>query len=260
MRTAPLLIALAALTTTAACGDDSPATADAATGDGSGGPTATLVAPRDSDRIAGPVDVEMAAEGITIVPAGEVAPGEGHFHVIADHGCLDAGTAIAKDADHVHFGSGASTGTIYLAPGTHSLCLQVGDGEHTALAVTDSVEIEVGIASQDEFCDVLAATDSLMSAIEQNGEPWAAQQAGYENVRRLLAQLDAGLEHVDAENREDVGAIVHWATVIAETLLAAESAEDAAEQLWGPESILPTDVDLSGGEAWALDTCGVSIS
>jgi len=250
MRTAPLLIALAALAATSACGDDSAAADEQ---------TATIVAPRDGDRIAGPVDVEMVAEGITIVPAGEVVPGEGHFHVIADHDCLAPGSAIAKDADHVHFGSGASTGTIYLAPGTHSLCLQVGDGAHAALGATDSIEIENGIASQDEFCDVLAATDSLMTAIEASEDTWAVQQAGYENVRRLLAQLDAGLEHVDADTRSDVGELVHWATVIAETLLAAESAEAAADQLWGPDGLLPSDGDVAAGEQWVLDTCGVSV-
>lgn len=255
-RTPHLLVTLAAaLAATAACGDDSTPVAGAA----SEGPSASFAAPRDGDRVAGAVDVVMAAEGIEIVPAGEVAPGQGHFHVIADEGCLSPGTAIAKDADHVHFGTGASTGTIYLDPGTHSLCLQVGDGAHVALAVTDTIRIEVGIASREEFCDVFADTDSLMAAAEASTDAWSARQPAFENARRLLAQLSAGLAHVDADVRDEVGELVHWATVIVETMASSESEEAAAEQLWGPDPILPTDVDLSGGERWVLDTCGVSL-
>jgi hypothetical protein len=256
-RTTPIMLALTAiLALTTACGDDRP-TAD---GQAADGPTATLTAPPDGARIAGAVDVTMAAAGITIVPAGDVTPGEGHFHVIADHGCLAVGTAIPKDADHVHFGTGTTTGTLYLEPGTHSLCLQVGDGAHAALATTDTVEINVGITSRDEFCDVVAQTDSLMAGLDTSDDAWQAQQVGYENVRRLLTQLDAATDHVDADARGDVAELVHWATVVAETLLAAESKEAAAEQLWGPESRLPADGDVSGGEQWVLDNCGVSIA
>lgn len=251
LRTTTVLLAVSALTLASACDDGGNAASD---------PTAALTAPLDGDRIAGPVDVEMAASGVAIVPAGEVTPGEGHFHVIADHDCLAPGTAIGKDADHVHFGTGASTGTIYLEPGTHSLCLQVGDGEHVALSATDSIEIEVGISSEDEFCDVLADTDSLMTTLETSEEAWPVQQVGFENVRRLLTQLAAGLDHVDEEARADVDELVHWATVIAETMAAGESAESAADELWGPDGILPADADLSRGERWALDTCGVSVS
>lgn len=256
-RTTPIMLALTAvLALTTACGDDSPSVDSQAPE----GPTATLTAPADGARIAGAVDVTMAADGITIVPAGDVTPGEGHFHVIADHGCRAVGTVIAKDADHVHFGTGATTGTLYLDPGTHSLCLQVGDGAHAALAATDSVEVTVGITSGDEFCDVVAQTDSLMSALDASQDAWEVQQLGYENVRRLLAQLGAATEQVDADARGDVAELVRWATVVAETLGAAESEEAAAEQLWGPESILPTDGDLSGGEQWVLENCGVSVA
>lgn len=48
-----------------------------------------------------------------------------------------------RDTDYVHFGRGQSDGTVYLEAGTHELCLQVGDGTHVALDVTDTVTVEV---------------------------------------------------------------------------------------------------------------------
>ena len=260
-RTTPAMLALAAVLglTAGACGDDGPATPGSAPAPGASDATATLTAPADGARLAGGVDVTMAADGITIGPAGEVLPGTGHFHVIADQGCVAPGTAIAKDADHVHFGSGASTGTIYLEPGPHKLCLQVGDGAHSALAISDTAEIVVGVTDVDEWCDVIAEVDSLFATLETSAEPFAAQQAGFENARRLLAQLDDGVGTVDAEVRSDVEELLHWAGVMVATMLTAESAEAAAELLWGPESTLPTDEFGVAGEQWIRDTCGVSV-
>ena len=116
----------------AGCGDDS-------------SPSVSLVSPSDGDVVAGPVQLVMAADGVTIEEAGEVNDGAGHFHVIAEAGCLDAGSAIGKDADHVHFGGGQSDGVVYLGPGDHELCLQVGDGVHSALDITDTISIAVNV-------------------------------------------------------------------------------------------------------------------
>lgn len=257
-----LLVAGLALT---ACGDDAPTTtvADTAapsdTPAGDGTPTARLLAPAAGARIAGIVDVEMAATGVTIAPAGEVVTGTGHFHVIADTGCLPAGTAITKDADHVHFGTGASTGTIVLDPGSHTLCLQVGDGAHAALDITDSVQIEVGIDSPDEFCDVFAQADSLLRELEADDSDFAVAQVGFENARRLMAQLTEALDVVDAAARPDVATVVDAGRTMMEIFLAAESEAEAAERVWGPDSVLPTEEQLAPGTAWVRDTCGVSL-
>lgn len=136
----------------AACGDSDPE------------PSATFSAPTDGATIAGGVALTMAAEGITIEEAGEVHDNAGHFHVIADAGCLTAGTAVPKDADHVHFGKGQSEGTIYLEPGSHELCLQVGDGVHAALDLTDTVTVDVGISDRDQWCTVVDEADGLFDA------------------------------------------------------------------------------------------------
>ena len=114
--------------------------------------------------------------------AGEVNEGAGHFHVIADAGCVDVGDAITKDADHLHFGKGQTSGTIYLEPGSHELCLQVGDGVHEALDVTGTVTIEVGIGSQDESVradveETIAISLEFSEAIAEAADEAAAEAA-----------------------------------------------------------------------------------
>jgi hypothetical protein len=121
--------------------------------------SASFAVPADGDRVAGGVAVDMLADHIKIEKAGDVHVRAGHFHVIADARCVDPGDAIVEDVDHVHFGKGQTTGTVYLGPGTHELCLQVGDGVHEALDVTDTVTVEVGVTDQDEWCAVVAEVD-----------------------------------------------------------------------------------------------------
>ena len=125
--------------------------------------------PADGAHIAGGVLVEMAADGITIEPAGEVHEGAGHFHVIADDGCVDPGAAVPKDADHIHFGKAQTSGTIYLGPGEHELCLQTGDGAHVALEPTDRITVDVGVRDRDEWCAVTKEVDDLFLTADTAG-------------------------------------------------------------------------------------------
>jgi len=126
----------------AACGSDGkPA---ASTGSSStSGPHVSFTSPVDGATVTSPVAVSMAATGFTIEPAGDVHAGAGHFHVMVDVGCVAPGTAIPKDDSHVHLGKAQLTTELVLAPGTHKLCLQAGDGVHTALTVTDQISITV---------------------------------------------------------------------------------------------------------------------
>ena len=204
----------------AGCGGDEPDTA------------VRFDTPTDGDRIAGGVDLAMSADGIVIEPAGTVHPGSGHFHVIADDGCVRAGTAIARDADHVHFGSGASTATIYLAPGTHSLCLQAGNGAHSALDATDTVEVDVGVDSRAEWCAVVEEVDGMFQATDTSGEDFASKQVGYENIHRLLAQLTATAPaFVDGAAVNGVEQLLGWATLVTETINGADSIDAATDAL-----------------------------
>lgn len=251
-RALALLIPLVALT--AACGDSTD-DAKEATDDG---PTVSFASPADGDHIAGGVRVEMTADGITIEPAGEVHEGAGHFHVIADDGCVDPGSAVPKDADHIHFGKAQTSGTIYLGPGEHELCLQTGDGIHVALAPTDRITIDVGVRDRDDWCAVAKEVDDLFLAADTEGADFAVRQGQYAGIRRLIAQLTDGDEQVDASARDAVGAALAQASAIAGTF--ADAADEAAaatalESVYGVEGAIPEEA----AAAWIKDACGVDI-
>lgn len=105
-------------------------------------PYVTLGVPA-GDTVSSPVAVMMEASGVEIEPAGAARKGAGHFHITVDGDCAEPGATIAKDETHLHFGDGSRQTTLDLAPGEHELCLQVGDGTHTALALTHRVTVVV---------------------------------------------------------------------------------------------------------------------
>lgn len=252
-RAAALLLPVAALL--AACGDDA---ADPATESQPGAASVAFASPSDGERVAGGVRVEMEADGLVIEPAGEVHEGAGHFHVIADDGCVAPGAAVAKDADHVHFGKGQAEGTIYLGPGTHELCLQPGDGAHVALDATDRITVEVGVTSREEWCAVIEEVDGLFTAADGSSEDFAVRQVQYEGIRRLLAQATEAVDEVDEDVRPEVAAALAQASDIAGTF--ADAADAAAA-----EAALQATFGAAGAQpgpeaaAWILDSCGVDI-
>jgi hypothetical protein len=218
----------------------------------------SFASPTDGEHVAGTVGLTMAAEGITIEAAGEVHEGAGHFHVIADRGCLTAGESIVKDADHVHFGGGQSEGMIYLEPGIHELCLQVGDGVHIANELTDTVIVDVGVDNVDEWCSVIGQVDELFTTVDGSDDEFAVKQLGYEGIRRLIAQLRAGLEFVDEDARAGVGESLSWATDLVTTLVWVRD-EAETEALLLPIFERMEESALPGAE-WIFEQCGVDIN
>lgn len=97
---------------------------------GGGGGTAertasvSISSPADGATVATTFPVTMQAEGLTIQPAGDVADGAGHYHLIVNAACLSAGETVPDDPDHVHLSDGASETELTLPPGEHTLCLQ----------------------------------------------------------------------------------------------------------------------------------------
>jgi len=238
-----MAICAAVAMSVAACGDDDPDDA-----------TVSFREPADGVTVAGRVQLSMGADGIIIEEAGEVRDGAGHFHVIADDGCVEPGQAVPRDADHVHFGAGQAEGTIYLEPGIHELCLQAGDGGHIALDATDTVTVDVGISNRDQWCTVSDELDELFSAAEAGGDDFPAVQVTYENIRRLLAQVADAMDEVDADLRQGVSEHLDDASTIATAFIEAHD-EDAAVaammEAFGPEGI---DFD-SPGRAAVAETC-----
>lgn len=138
----------ACLLSAAACGDDddvdtaSPDTSVTTSGDDDAG-SVSFALPDSGATVARRFTVAMEASGVDIEPAGAVQDGAGHFHVMVDSGCVEPGESIPKDEQHVHFGNGRSEGQLFLEPGDHELCLQVGDGSHTALPITEERTVTV---------------------------------------------------------------------------------------------------------------------
>ncbi len=92
-----------------------------------------FVAPKDGDAITGPVKVVMGVEGIEIAPAGTEKPATGHHHILIDTDLPkgDEAQAPLPANEHVkHFGKGQTEAELTLAPGTHTLQLVAGDGNH----------------------------------------------------------------------------------------------------------------------------------
>lgn len=106
-------------------------------------PVVYFTQPLDGTSVDSPVTVTAGVEHLRLEPAGAVADGAGHLHVMVDVPCLDPGQPIPRDANHVHLGDGGTTTTLTPAPGEHRLCLQAGDGAHVALAATDIVTVIV---------------------------------------------------------------------------------------------------------------------
>jgi hypothetical protein len=230
----------------------------AACGDDTGDATVSFTQPADDATVAGGLVVKMSAEGITIEEAGEVHEGAGHFHVIADDGCARPGETVPRDADHVHFGGGQTEGTIYLEPGTHELCLQAGDGSHVALDATDGVTVEVAITDRDQWCAVVGETDELFTAADTDGDKFPIRQVAYENIRRLIAQLEDALDQVDSTDRDLVATSLTSADRIAEAFTIATD-EQNAERLIQPIFEAVGANELNAGAPWILDNCGVDI-
>lgn len=134
-------IALALLVALAACAGeqaDESATeepAAAATPEPEPAPRVFFVAPEDGATIPLLSKLQFGAEHFTIEPVGDGAIHEnaGHFHIGVDTECLPAGEVIPTADPWIHFGDGSTSIEIELAPGEHTLVLQVGDGEHRTL-------------------------------------------------------------------------------------------------------------------------------
>jgi hypothetical protein len=92
-----------------------------------------FVEPQAGAVVTGEVKVVMGVKGIEVAPAGTEKPATGHHHILIDTD-VPAGEA-AQNAlpvnDNVkHFGKGQTEATLTLSPGTHTLQLAVGDGNH----------------------------------------------------------------------------------------------------------------------------------
>lgn len=138
----------AAVPTEDEAGDDE-AAADYDIADQPDDAAASFVSPADGDTVAGPVTVELAADGVDLVPADAPVAGEAHLHVVVDQGCVESGEIIPGPSDEAaadgynHYGDGSTGGDIELEPGTYELCVQLADGVHRAFGETETITVTV---------------------------------------------------------------------------------------------------------------------
>lgn len=92
-----------------------------------------FLTPADGDTLSNPVALSMEVVGLTLQPAGVMAEGSGHLHVLVDTLFVDPGQVIPKNEHHIHYGDGSTQAELTLAPGEHTLKLQFADGAHVAL-------------------------------------------------------------------------------------------------------------------------------
>lgn len=106
-------------------------------------PEIRIVAPQDGSVVSSPVTLTVEMSGIRAAAAGATVDGEGHLHVMVDTDCLHPGEVIPSNEHHVHWGDGATSRELELEPGVRRLCVQVADGFHTAVRISDVVTITV---------------------------------------------------------------------------------------------------------------------
>ena len=94
------------------------------------GATVNFVEPQDGATLSSPVKVTMSVTGMIVQPAGELADGTGHHHIIVDSDPVAKGTAVMSDEQHIHFGKGQTETELVLSPGEHTLGLQFANGAH----------------------------------------------------------------------------------------------------------------------------------
>jgi hypothetical protein len=129
----------------------------------------SIASPEDGATVESPFGVSMEADGFTIEPVGEVREGAGHLHLMVDAGCVAPGQEIPDDASHLHFGDGSTETELDLPVGEHTLCLQAGNGAHTALDHTDQITITVvepgGIGGDTETEETIEEWEGTLTGI-----------------------------------------------------------------------------------------------
>jgi hypothetical protein len=105
----------------------------------------SFVQPTDGASVSNPVHVVFRVEGMKVVPAGTMADGTGHHHLLVDGKPLPKGEVIPANDKSLHFGKGQTETDLTLPPGDHTLTLQFGDGAHRSYGPELSKTITVHV-------------------------------------------------------------------------------------------------------------------
>ncbi|WHZ18671.1 MAG: DUF4399 domain-containing protein [Rhodanobacteraceae bacterium] len=90
-----------------------------------------IISPADGASVGREVTVRFGLAGMGVAPAGVDKEHTGHHHLLIDVVALPAaGQPIPNDEHHKHFGGGQTETVLHLAPGTHTLQLELADANH----------------------------------------------------------------------------------------------------------------------------------
>ena len=108
-------------------------------------PSVSLLEPANGATVSSPFKVRFGVKGLTVAPAGEIAPNSGHHHLLINDGALPAGTTVPFDEKHIHFGKGQTETELTLPPGTYKLTAQFANGAHQSYgpALSQTITITV---------------------------------------------------------------------------------------------------------------------
>ncbi|MFC6838186.1 DUF4399 domain-containing protein [Halomarina ordinaria] len=106
--------------------------------------TVTVETPPDGAYLGRRVGVEWAvSEGVSLAPAGGLAPNTGYAHLLVDADAVPVGDPMPDGEDVYPADDGGTRRTVDLSPGEHELRVQVSNGHGLATALTDSVTVSV---------------------------------------------------------------------------------------------------------------------
>lgn len=92
-----------------------------------------IVSPEDGATVSQTFTVKFGTKDVALAPAGDATPNTGHHHLLIDaKAIVPAGAVVPTDANHMHFGKAQTQADIKLAPGKHTLQLELGDKNHMA--------------------------------------------------------------------------------------------------------------------------------
>ena len=109
------------------------------------GASVSFTSPADQATVPSPVQVTFAVAGMTVAPAGDMAPATGHHHLIIDGQPVPEGEIVPADDTHQHFGKGQVETALPLSPGGHTLTMQLADGMHRSYGPALSATIHVTV-------------------------------------------------------------------------------------------------------------------
>ena len=136
MNRIPLMTVMALLAGSAlaqgAASPPAPASAAATATAPAAGAEVYFIAPRNGEKLHGPVTVKFGLKGMGVAPAGVKFDNTGHHHLLVDTDFseLKLDAALPATDKILHFGKGQTETVLTLAPGRHTLEIVFADFAH----------------------------------------------------------------------------------------------------------------------------------